>query len=95
MSLIIHKAFYSHRAPLQELNNVDSPMSTGDAELCPMSVDKSVVVKEPCSLPSIERSVRDRFFEVEEYQKDIYQYLRDAEVIKQCLLSLLNSPWFV
>lgn len=68
------------RAPLQELNNVDSPMSTGDAELCPMSVDKSVVVKEPCSLPSIERSVRDRFFEVEEYQKDIYQYLRDAEL---------------
>lgn len=56
-------------------------MSTDDLEICSMSIEKSVIVKEPSDLPSIERSVRDRFFEVEEYQKDIYQYLREAEVL--------------
>lgn len=67
------------REPLQELKNVgllETPMSVTDS-CSPMSVDKSVTVLEDTSI--VPRNDRERFFEVEEYQEDILNYLREAE----------------
>lgn len=72
----VHEA---KRAPLQELKNaelLETPMSVGDS-FSPMSVDKSVIQVEDTSL--VPRNDRERFFEVEEYQVDILEYLKEAE----------------
>lgn len=44
--------------------------------ISPMSIEKSIVIEEASKSLS---TIRDRFFEVEEYQIDILQYLREAE----------------
>ena len=51
-------------------------MSVGDT-MSPMSVDKSMVSEDEKSL--MPRNDRERFFEVEEYQVDILDYLKQAE----------------
>uniref|UniRef100_A0A336KBB0 CSON003900 protein n=1 Tax=Culicoides sonorensis TaxID=179676 RepID=A0A336KBB0_CULSO len=66
------------RNPLQELKT-DTPMSVSGI-MSPMSVDKSLVIEEQIEKMSVPRNDRERFFEVEEYQKDILSYLRDAEL---------------
>uniref|UniRef100_A0A336MS83 Cyclin-A2 n=1 Tax=Culicoides sonorensis TaxID=179676 RepID=A0A336MS83_CULSO len=66
------------RNPLQELKT-DTPMSVSGI-MSPMSVDKSLVIEEQIEKISVPRNDRERFFEVEEYQKDILSYLRDAEL---------------
>lgn len=42
-----------------------------------MSIEKSIVIEESPKNLSI---IRDRFFDVEEYQTDILHYLREAEL---------------
>lgn len=67
------------RGPLQEIKNVillETPMSVGEG-YSPMSVDKSVSIMVDDG--PILRNDRDRFYEVEEYQQDILEYLKDAE----------------
>lgn len=55
---------------------METPISISDM-MSPMSIEKSIVIDEPnksvCNL-------RERFFEVEEYQGDILEYLREAEL---------------
>ncbi|KAJ6649446.1 G2/mitotic-specific cyclin-A, partial [Pseudolycoriella hygida] len=63
------------RQPLKELpNDVDTPLSVIDM-VSPMSLEKSILVEEPLQLVPL----RERFFEVEEYQLDILEFLREAE----------------
>lgn len=52
-------------------------MSVGEV-LSPMSVDKSLLqLTKPVEPP---RNDRERFYNIEEYQLDIVDYLREAEV---------------
>lgn len=67
--------FFFSRQPLQELpNDVETPFSVSDM-ISPMSIEKSII-EEPSKSVS---NFRERFFEVEEYQGDILEYLREAE----------------
>lgn len=66
------------RHALHELK-VDTPMSVSGI-LSPMSVDKSVVIEETPETIPIPRNDRERFFEVPDYQHDILEYLKEAEL---------------
>lgn len=66
------------REPLAELS-VNTPMSVGGV-LTPMSVDKSVLIDETADKVVTTRSDRERFFDVEEYQRDILTNLKEAEL---------------
>lgn len=77
------------REPLAELSVIGTPMSVGGV-LTPMSVDKSVVLEETPLAKGREeldvilapqtRSELERFYEVEEYQRDILKHLKEAEL---------------
>lgn len=68
------------RDPLQDVN-VETPMSVSGI-LSPMSIDKSIIniTDETSDKITVPRNDRERFFEVEEYQKDILCYLKESEL---------------
>lgn len=55
-------------------------MSVGEC-LSPMSIDKSLLNESNALDSSMSKCERDLFFEVKEYQADILEYLKEAEVL--------------
>lgn len=84
MKLKFYNHIHSLRHPLQEIKHdlLETPMSVADV-LSPMSVDKSSVLNQSTgSLLNYSRSNEaDKFFEMVEYQLDIFEYLRETEVM--------------
>lgn len=73
--------FSSFRQPLQEIKNelLETPMSVTDA-LSPMSVDKSMLNQSISNMSFVRANEIDRYFEMIDYQIDVLDYLREAEV---------------
>lgn len=72
-------------------------MSVGEF-LSPMSIDKSALEQQLMSMGAassssleIIKSERERFYDIEEYQSDILNYLKEAEVWP----NLLNLIFFI
>lgn len=71
---------------MQEIKDVhlETPMSVGEYLASPMSVDKSLLDASLAASASdvVDKQMslmRERFFDVEEYQEDILEYLKEAE----------------
>lgn len=77
---------FGFRNPLQEIRDVhlETPMSVGEFLASPMSVDKSMLDATPKNAAdsTVDQQLlqmRERFFDVAEYQSDILEYLKEAE----------------
>ncbi|XP_075215118.1 cyclin A [Lycorma delicatula] len=78
---------YQNRLPLKELKLIDEeePMSEGSffetSESSPMVIDRSLIItpSTPETKPPSQRAVSPNLYDMEEYRKEIYLYLREAE----------------